>query len=58
MNKVKNDLFHYMQANDDSDLPQGAWQAMLEDAVEAYNNQHGTNFDPYDMFMEYIQWKM
>lgn len=51
------DLMFYMQANDDPSLSDGAWQATLEDAVEAYNQQHSTNFDPFDKFMEYLQWK-
>lgn len=53
---MKQDLLYYMQANDNDELSDGAWQAMLEDSVKAYNRNHKTNYDPFEMFMEYIQW--
>ena len=40
--------------NDDS-LPDGAWQAMLEDGVKEYNRKNGTRYDPFDGFMYYIK---
>src|SRR6478752_9383488 len=52
----KQKLFNYMETHDDNDMPDGAWQAMLQGAVEEFNEDNGTNHDPYDMFLEYVEW--
>jgi len=49
-------VFLYMQDYDNADLPDGAWQAQLEDAVEEYNCEHDTDYDPYNTFIKYCQW--
>ncbi len=36
------------------DLPDGAWQACCENAVEHYNETHGTNIDPFDGWMHWV----
>ena len=36
------------------DLPDGAWQAACENAVEAYNDEHGTGIDPFDGWMHWV----
>lgn len=51
----KQECFAYMDAHNNQDAPDGAWQAMLEDAVEMFNEDHGTNFDSHDMFIEWAQ---
>jgi len=52
MNK---ELNAFMEAHDNPNASDGAWQAMLEDAVVMYNEQNGTDYDPFDSWMEYIQ---
>lgn len=36
------------------DLPDGAWQAACESAVEVYNQTYGTHIDPYDGWMYWV----
>ncbi len=41
-------------ANDEaSDMPNGAWQAYMEEAVVKFNEEHGLILDP---FTEWIGW--
>ena len=54
---TKEKLFLFMSIWDDPDLPNGAWQQCIEDAVSNYNAHYKTNFDPFDSFMEYIHSK-
>lgn len=42
------DLFAYLDAADNDDLPDGAWWATLEEAVEYFNKGNGTTFNPND----------
>lgn len=49
------ELKAFLDAHNDPNASQGAWQAMLEDAVNMYNEQHGTNYDSFDTFMDYVQ---
>lgn len=51
-----NSLYEYMQDFDDSDAPDGAWQARLEESVTDFNDSHGTNYDPLEFFLNYIKW--
>lgn len=50
------DLFYFMQVHDDDEAPDGAWQAMLEDAVQFYNEEHGTDYDSLEAFLAYLKW--
>lgn len=54
--KFPEDLFFLMAACDSDDLPDGAWQALIEDSVHFYNGKNSTNFDPNEAFHAYIQW--
>lgn len=47
-------LMDFMQAWDDPDLEDGAWQAMLEEGGEAYADAFGIDIDGYDAFQEYM----
>ncbi len=49
------ELFEFMSTFDDSDAPDGAWQAMLEDAVTQYNEQNNTDFDPFEAWLAYCE---
>jgi hypothetical protein len=49
------ELFAFMSTFDDADAPDGAWQAMLEDAVRQYNEANGTDFDPFDAWLAYCE---
>lgn len=50
-------LIDFLEAYDHDDLPDGAWQAMIEDGVKAYNEEFGARIDPFDGFMAYIEAK-
>ena len=53
----KETLFHFLSAGyDDDDLPDGAWWAKLESGVEDFNKINKTNYDPFDMVHEYLDW--
>jgi len=47
-------LFDFMDIYNDQSLPDGAWQAMLQDAVEVYNKVNGTDHEPHQSFLDYV----
>lgn len=49
-------LMYFLTAHDDADQPDGAWQAIIENAVTFYNEENGTDFDPFDGWMAYNYW--
>ena len=53
---MKKKLFEYMSVVEESypDAPDGAWQQMLEDAVDNFNQENHTKYDSFDMFLEYV----
>lgn len=51
---MKDTLFAFLQAFDDDSLPDGAWQAMIEDGVTAWNEAEKANLDPFENFLEYV----
>ncbi len=51
--KMTEDLYTFMHGFDFDDLADGAWQALLMDAVTFYNDKNSTNFDPHDAFLAY-----
>ena len=48
-------LVGFMSAFDEVDLPDGAWQAMLESGGEAFAQEWNVAIGGYDAFMEYIE---
>ena len=52
---AENPLFIFLASVEDDDAPDVAWQVRLEEQVRNYNKGNGTNHDPYDSFMEYVQ---
>ena len=50
-------LVAYLEAWDDDDLSDAMWQAMIEEGVKFYNNDNGTNIDPFDGWLIYINEK-
>ena len=55
--KLRQKLFSSMHFEDKhkDDLPDGAWQAMLEAVVVEFNEDENTDFDPHTMFLEYVR---
>lgn len=51
----KTQMYAYMSAHDDDDMPDGAWQAMLEDAAKEWARKNGEEVDGHDAFMEYLR---
>lgn len=54
-NGLPDDLFYFIDAHNDDDASDGAWWAMLENAVTAWNEKHGTNYDENETVHAYIQ---
>lgn len=55
MSDISDHLYGWMSVSDDDDAPDGAWWAMLEESVEHYNQEHGTNFDPFESVHAYVR---
>jgi len=54
---VPEGFLEFLEAWDDDTLPDGAWQALLEEGVDAYNQEHDANIDSYEGFMAYVESK-
>jgi len=48
-------LFDFLEAYDHDGLADGAWQAVIEDGVKAYNAEFGHRVDPFEGFMAYVE---
>lgn len=48
-------LFDFLDGWYDDELPDGAWWAMLEEGVVAYNKETGQDIDPNDGVHAYLQ---
>ncbi len=49
-------LMHSIDAMNDDQMPDGAWWAMLEEAVQAYNERNNTDFDETASVHAYLKW--
>ena len=52
---MEEELYSFLQAHDDDDASDGAWQAMIEDGVVFWNEDKGTTLDPFETFLEYCE---
>ena len=50
-------IYAFLEAFDDDSLSDGAWMAMLQEGVRAWNEQNGTDLDEHDTWLEYVQHK-
>ena len=50
-------LKKYLELHDSADTPVKQWRSIIKNAVTTFNQEHGTNYDPHDTFMEYVQTK-
>lgn len=48
-------LVAFVSAWDMDDLPDGAWQCMIEEGVQAWADEYGVSIDPNDGFHEYLK---
>lgn len=58
--KIQNDalfphLVAHLAANDFDEMPDGAWFATLEHAVDEFNELHKTNYDRNDAVHAYLE---
>lgn len=51
---MTDDLFYFMDAHDDDEASDSVWWGMLEDSVEMFNADNGTNYDPVESVHKYI----
>ena len=56
MNKEKT-LYPFMDGFNDDSLNDGAWQCMLEQSVLVFNEANGTDYDSFEEWINYVQWK-
>ncbi len=52
---MNEELFAFLQAFDNDDAPDGAWQAQIEDGVTFWNEDKKTSLDPFDTFLNYVE---
>ena len=45
----------WQEASGAEDMPDGAWQAVMMSGVEAYNESEGTNIDPHEGWLYWVQ---
>jgi hypothetical protein len=50
-------MFYAMQAAEDADAPDGAWQAMLEDAAGHFGRANSLSVDTHNAFMDFLEWR-
>ena len=54
------EMYQAMKVTDeiaaDDDIPDGAWQAMLEDTARQYASDNKLYVDSFDAFMDYLEW--
>lgn len=50
-------LFEYLEDWDDNSLQGYDWYELMEEQVESYNNEYGTNYDPRRAVISYKSWK-
>ncbi|OED40244.1 hypothetical protein ACH42_17170 [Endozoicomonas sp. (ex Bugula neritina AB1)] len=50
-------VFAFMEAFDDDDAPDGAWWAMLEEGVRAYNELNNTRYDEHNTVHAYLKYQ-
>lgn len=55
--KYSTELVAFLEAWDKDELGNGAWQALLEGGVSAFNKWKGTNIDPHYGFLLYVEAK-
>jgi hypothetical protein len=51
---LPDDLYYFIIAHDDGNLPAGAWYQILVDSVTFWNEEHGTNFDENETVHAYF----
>jgi len=53
------EMYQAMKVTDEiaaDDIPDGAWQAMLEDTARQYASDNKLYVDSFDAFMDYLEW--
>lgn len=48
-------MIEAMKLADDDSLPDGAWQARLQEAAEEWGRRNGVNVDGFDAFIDYVE---
>ena len=56
---MKDELYYYLETIDEDcqDSPDGARQAILENAVDDFNAMNGTHYDSFDAYITYLKTK-
>lgn len=52
---MKNKLFHFIKSFDDIHDTTQNWWKVMEDAVQQFNQKHGTFYDPLELVIEYLE---
>lgn len=50
-------LFLWMEDHDNSELPEGERRYALEEAVQTFNEENGTEYKPANMVHQYTSWQ-
>ena len=54
---MKKNLYAFLTGFDDDSLSFGAWQAMIQEGVKAWNEQNGCELDEHDTMLAYYRKK-
>jgi len=53
----EDELYWFIDALNDDDMPDGAWWALLEEGAKNFNNEYGTDYDPFECVHGYLRAK-
>lgn len=56
---MEEELIYFLDAQDEvfSDLEDGSWSQAMQDSVDLFNDENGTNYDPYETWLEWCKIK-
>lgn len=59
--KKKEEMFYFLngwsEVSGADEMSDGAWQAVIMEGVEAFNEEEGTDFDPHEGWLAWVSWE-
>lgn len=57
MEENKLTIYEFIEDWDNAELSENEWQEQMEEAVQKYNEQYQTNYNPYRTVKQYLIWR-